>query len=178
MLTPEEKAKIEAEEKFRAKIRAKSKNKIGCIPAIFIVIIGVILIRSCLPSTPEIISVVNVVSAEIVALKSDDNYHLEPYLILRDENKKEIRATGKATIELTIKEFGKPEKIISKITYQIKESEFKDVSRGIGSFSRASIIRTFPKFNTEKYSRESGSIYLTFIQGKKIIKAKDSVYYP
>jgi hypothetical protein len=120
------------------------------------------------------------VSAELTVQRSDDNYGVEPYFILKNSNGEEVGSTGKAHIVLTVKDYGNDtENTVYDQTIDVTYGAFSVGTRGIGAFKRDATFFRLGKIGTEKLSNENGNAYLTFTSHRgEIVKAKEFVSYP
>lgn len=118
---------------------------------------------------------------ELVVLRSDDNYGIEPYFILKTAFDEEVAVTGKARLVLTVKDYGDDtERTVYDQTFTVDARyDYSEGTRGLGAFQRDALFFRIPKIGTENLSNESGNAYLTFTSSQgTVVKAKDYVFYP
>lgn len=120
------------------------------------------------------------VSAELTVQRSDDNYGVEPYFILKDSAGQEIGSTGKAHIVLTVKNYqDDTESTVYDKTIDVQYGQFTSGTRGIGAFKRDAVFFKLGKVGTENVANENGTAYFTFTSHRgEVVKAKEFVSYP
>lgn len=166
-LDAETKARIEAEEAYRAEVRARQATRAadhvaspaaphapqksatsGCAKWVALVLGGLLLLgvlKQCSgggnPASAFLPpSSGTPVGIEIQAQDTPDNYGIDLYMTANDAAGREIATSGTAIVRVLSDEYGQPHDVLWSTTVPVTESSFSRGTRGMGAFEREAVF--------------------------------------
>ncbi|MBB5234479.1 hypothetical protein [Deinococcus budaensis] len=192
-LDPETKARIEAEEAYRAEVRARPQGKPpthkGRQNGILLLVLGIIAalyflgsglprgLTSALPAPQG-----DPVGIEVQAQATPDNYGVDLFVTLKDAGGQEVAAAGNAVIAVYSRDYTEPEQVLWSKSVGVRTDQFSRGTRGQGAFERDAVFAELASVTTAELRRESGKaidIRVRYILlDDTVLEAKEIAFLP
>lgn len=202
-LDPETKARIEAEEAYRAQVRAGLKGRKPLIPPPappregkqmnpLLLLVLILAAIWALANIGQFVSGLSVPSAtysappvgmEVQAQDTPDNYGIDLYLTLKSADGRETKAAGNAQVEIYEEPYDKPERLLWSKRYTVSASDFSRGTQGLGAFQRDAMFAHLGSVTTAELGMKSGdrvSVRAWFVEPEteNRLAAKENAYLP